>query len=224
MKISFGVLVSDILRLDMVLRQSEIQGEMHFIKAPDSATQGLNRLLALMEAEGADVAALVHQDMYFRQGWLPQVREQLGKLPESWMTAGVIGKDLQGRICGRLHDMRIPQQFNTADLHTFPEPACCFDECVILVNLTKGFRFDETMDGFDLYGTLAVLQTWEMEGTAWIIDAFCEHFCLRPFTWFPDERFQKNFTWLHDRFKQAARIDTTVLGVPAENRMVATPA
>ena len=211
--ISFGCLVNDICRLDMVLRQSEIDPsvQVNTIKAPTSATIGLNKLLRIIETEGGDVAALVHQDMFFRQGWISQVREQIAKLPDSWIVAGVIGKDLTGTIRGEFHDMRLPLQFHYDG--EYPVPACCFDECVILVNMKKGFRFDETLEGFDLYGTLAVLQSWEMGGTAWIIDAFCEHYCLRPFTWIPENIFGKRFMWLHERFPDAPRIDTTVLGV-----------
>lgn len=227
LKISFGVLVNDPIRLDMCLRQSGVAGEMHFIKFPESATKGLNKLLDIMEADGADVAVLAHQDMYFAQAWIPQVRRQLDLLHESWTVAGIVGKDMQGRIAGRFWDTRIPLHFDTGNIHTFPVAACCFDECCLLVNVKTGFRFDETLEGFDLYGTLAVLQTWERGGTAWIIDAFAQHHCLRPFTWFPDEAFQRRFKWLHDRFlaqHEGRRLDTTVLGVPPEERIFATSA
>jgi hypothetical protein len=220
-EIAFGVLVNNLMRLDMCFRQSEIDGKAHIIKNPISATTGLNRLLGIMQDEGAAVAVLAHQDMHFRQGWIPQVREQIAKLPEDWAVAGIIGKDLEGNICGKFHDMRIAPVFNTSDLHKFPQPASCFDECCIIVNLKSGFRFDESLDGFDLYGTMAVLQTWEMGRTAWIIDAFAEHYCMRPFTWFPDKGFQARFKWLHDRFPNAQRIDSTALGVERKKKEAA---
>jgi len=216
MRFSFGVLVSDIMRLDMVLKQSEIDPAVpcHYISKPKSATKGLNILLGIIERKGADVAVLTHQDMYYRRGWLPQVREQIAKLPVSWIVAGIIGKDMRGRICGKFHDMRIPHHFDTSDIHEFPQAACCFDECCIIVNMKKGFRFDETLDGFDLYGTLCVLQALEMGGTAWIIDAYAEHYCMRPFTWVPDESFCGNYKWLHDKYGEFYRVDSTAFGVP----------
>ena len=222
MKAAFGALVNDKQRLDMVLRQSEFPKDTicHVIKMPESATKGLNKLLDMIEGEGHDVAILVHQDMHFRSGWIDQVKEKLSELPESWIVAGIIGKDMQGSICGKVHDMRMPLHFNTSDIHTFPEEASCFDECVIIVNISKGFRFDEGLDGFHLYGTLCVLQAQEMGGTAWIIDAFCEHYCMRPFTWFPDEDFQKCFKWIYERFPDARRIDSTVLMVEREDNNV----
>lgn len=215
--IAFGCLVNDIVRLDQCLRQSEIDPDrynIHTIKTPSSATHGLNKLLDIIEFNGADVAVLTHQDMHYRQGWLPQVKEQILKLPDSWVVAGIVGKDMRGHISGKFHDMRIAPVFNTSDIHIFPQEASCFDEACIIVNLKKGFRFDETLAGFDLYGTMAVCQAWEMGGTAWIIDAFAEHYCMRPFTWFPDKQFQDNFKWLHGRFPHAPRIDSTVIGVP----------
>ncbi len=212
-KVSFGTLVNDICRLDMVLRQSEIEGKMHTIKCPSSATFGLNKLLSIMEGEGADVAVLTHQDMFYRRGWLDRVKEQIKLLPDSWIVAGIIGKDMEGDVKGRFHDMRIPLLFNGDPL---PCEASCFDECCIIVNLKKGFRFDERLDGFDLYGTLCVLQAQEMGGTAWILDAFAEHYCLRPFTWYPDKAFEARFKWIHKRFPNAKRIDSTVLGVERE--------
>jgi hypothetical protein len=159
--------------------------------------------------------------MYFRSGWVEQVISQIKLLPESWVVAGVIGKDAKGITCGKFHDMRIPAHFDTSDIHLFPQEVCCFDECVIIINMKKNFRFDEDLPDFDLYGTLAVLQAWEMKGTAWVIDAFCEHYCLRPFTWYPDEKFVKNYKWLFDKFSAKWKIDSTALGLSpdAEERL-----
>lgn len=216
-KVSFGALVNDMMRLDMCLKQSALPGKMNFFYSPESATKGLNRLLDAMDMEGADIGILTHQDMCYRQGWLDLVKKQIALLPDSWVVAGIIGKDLNGKICGRFHDMRIAPIWDTSDIHTFPHPASCFDECCIIVNMKKDFRFDEQLEGFDLYGTMAVLQAREMGGTAWIIDAFAEHYCMRPFTWVPDALFCQNFKWLHNTYPNAARIDSTAIGVPDED-------
>jgi hypothetical protein len=88
------------------------------------------------------------------------------------------------------------------------------DECCMIFNMGKKFRFDNRLAGWDLYGTMACCQAWEMGGTSWIIDAYAEHYCMRPFTWIPDKTFEEMFRWLHKRFPNAQRIDTTVLGVP----------
>ena len=216
-KISFGVMVNDPLKLDLILRKSEIQGNMHFARDPETATKGLNKLLDIIEAEGADIAILTHQDMFYRQGWIDQVREQLRLLPDDWIIAGPIGKDPDGDICGTIRNMQLPGAYRTG--HKFPHPASCLDECCIIINMKKGFRFDENLDGFDLYGTLAVLQAKEQGGTAWILDAPCEHYCSRSFSWWPDKEFEKRFNWLHERFPKAERIDTTVLTIEAKEKL-----
>ncbi len=218
-KIIFGCLVNDELRLAMVLKQSELPTDIvcHTITLPESATKGLNTLLNMIEHDGGDIAVLTHQDMYYREDWLTKLRERLAELPESWIIVGVVGKDMEGAICGRFHDKRIPMHIFSE--HTFPQEASCFDECCIIVNMKKNFRFDEILTGFDLYGSLCVLQAREMGGTAWIVDLFSEHYCMRPFTWFPDEAFKKSFKWLHDRFP-GMTIDSTVLGVPKELKAV----
>ena len=224
LNIQFGVMVNDPERLDMVLRQSQIKGNMHYLDEPESATKGLNKLLAVMEAEGADIAVLCHQDMFFRHDWIKQVEEQLAKLPDSWLVAGSIGKDMRGRICGKFHAMQIPNHHDTSEIHNFPEPACCLDECVLIVNLKKGFRFDEGLEGFDLYGTLIVLQAWQMGLTAWVIDAFCEHYSLRPLPYFPDESFRNGFKWIYNKFnKKVIRIDSTAAEFSAEKTELETP-
>jgi hypothetical protein len=216
-KVSFGVMVNDPVRLDMVFGQSQLEGNAHIVKEPDSATKGLNGLLDIMEKEGAEIGVLCHQDMYFRNGWVDQLKSQIKLLPEDWMVCGIIGKDMHGNVCGKFHDMRIPLQFNTSDIHTFPHPASCFDECVIIVNMKSGFRFDEDLDGFDLYGTQAVLKARSEGGSAWIIDCWAEHFILRPFTWEPPVDFQKRFKALYDKYHHLGRVDTTVIGFMKED-------
>lgn len=219
--ISFGVMVNDPLRLNMVLQQSKFpkKTKCHFIKNPESATKGLNFLLDKIDADGADVGILTHQDMYYGAGWIDQVKDQLSKLPDNWLCAGIIGKDMQGRIAGQFHDMRIPLDFNTKHIHEFPQPACCFDECCLIFNMKKGFRFEESFEGFDLYGTLCVLKAWEMGGSAWVIDAYAQHYCMRSFEWYPDDLFVQNFKRLYERFKNI-RVDSTALGLPPDGELI----
>lgn len=210
LNMAFGALVNDPYRLDMVLRQSEIDGEIVFMREPESATTGLNQLLDLIDEKDYQVAALVHQDMFFRTGWAQIVKAKLEELPKDWIIAGIIGKDMKGRICGRLHDMRMPLIFNSD--HSFPVRASCLDECCIFINLKSRFRFDTRLTGFDLYGTLAILQAEEMGGSCWIIDAFAEHFCMRPFPWRPEKDFFERVEWIKKEFPNAKIIDSTAFG------------
>jgi hypothetical protein len=76
--------------------------------------------------------------------------------------------------------------------------------------MKSGFRFDEALEGFDLYGTYAVMRAKEM-GTAWIIDAWAEHYCSRFHKgWEPDDRFMAMWKWLYDRFP-GQKLYSTVL-------------
>jgi hypothetical protein len=157
--------------------------------------------------------------MYYGAGWIDQVKDQLSKLPDNWVVAGIIGKDMQGRIAGQFHDMRIPLDFNTKHIHEFPQPACCFDECCLIFNMKKGFRFEESFEGFDLYGTLCVLEAWEAGCSAWVIDAYAQHYCMRSFEWYPDDLFVQNFKRLYERFKNI-RVDSTALGLPPDGELI----
>jgi hypothetical protein len=204
MQVSFGAMVNDPFRLNMVLKQSSLPGELNYVINPESATKGLNQLLDIMK--GSDIAVLTHQDMYYRQGWLEKMKEQIKQLPDSWIVAGIVGKDVYGQPCGHMHDMRIVKHINTN--HTFPQEASCLDECCLIVNMKKNFRFDECLDGFDLYGSLCIYQAWEMGGTAWIIDAFAEHYCMRPFSWFPDKDFERRYKILIAKYGEG--VDSTV--------------
>jgi hypothetical protein len=58
-----------------------------------------------------------------------------------------------------------------------------------------------------------------MNGTAWVIDAYAEHYCMRPFSWMPDQLFIDNYKLLHERFKkieEGKRLDSTAIGLPKE--------
>lgn len=217
LKVSFGVMINDPLRFDQVFKRSQVEGKLNYIKNPESATKGLNFLLEMAEKDESDVCVLCHQDVYLRNGWVDQLREQIKMLPDSWVCAGIVGKDYQGRICGKFHDMRIPDYFDTSDIHSFPLPACCFDEAVIIINMKKGFRFDTSYEGFDLYGTQVVLKSIQMGGTAWCLGIYTEHFCLRDFGWVPDDLFIENYKRLYDMFEEVrkqVRLDSTAIGLP----------
>ena len=207
--IAFGCIYNNVKRLDLILKKSCIGESPCFtVYDPEFATKGLNMLLDTIDHSGADIGILTHNDMFYQEHWLPQVRSQLAKLPEDWVIAGVVGKDEKGLICGKFHDMSSPLWVHSA--HDFPVRCSCIDECTIIVNMKSGFRFDEELIGFDLYGTYACLKANEM-GSAWIIDAWAEHYCTRFFgQWEPDEVFMQMWRWLYNRFP-GKRLESTVL-------------
>ena len=207
--IAFGCMVNNPKRLNSILMKSNIGNVPCFIiNDPDTAARGLNTLLDIIDKKGAKIGILTHQDMYYKQHWLPQVQDQLAKLPEDWVIAGIVGKDENGKICGRFHDMSSPLWIVSE--HEFPAKCSCIDECTIIVNMKSGFRFDEALKGFDLYGTYACLRANEI-GSAWIINSWAEHYCTRFFgQWEPDETFEKMWRFLYERFP-GKRLESTVL-------------
>ena len=208
-KVAFGCMVNDLKRLDMILRNSEIrETPCYTIMDPESAAKGLNKLLDVIEEKGAEIGILTHQDMYYREAWLSTVQAQLALLPENWVIAGIVGKDEKGELCGRFHDMSTPLWIKGDQ--QYPAPCSCIDECTIIVNMKSGFRFDETMEGFDLYGTYAVLRAKEL-GTAWIIDPWAEHLCSRFHRgWEPNDTFMSMWKFLYTRFP-GQKLHSTVL-------------
>lgn len=214
-KVAFGCMVNDRKRLDLILRNSSLGSSPCFtIMEPETASKGLNTMLDAIEKSGAEIGVLTHQDMFYPGHWLPAMEKQIEKLPEDWVIAGIVGKDEEGNLCGRFHDMSSPLWI-VSD-HDLPVKCACLDECTIIVNMKSGFRFDEEMLGFDLYGTYACLRGQEL-GSVWIIDAWAEHYCTRfHMEWEPDEVFMKMWKWLYDRFP-GQNLDSTVL-VNKENQ------
>lgn len=199
LKIMVGCLYNDLRVLDITLKKSRLDNVPIFAKYnPESATSGLNKALDIIEKEGGDIAVLAHQDIYFPVGWQKQFTEQISTLPDSWIVAGVWGIDTVGALCGAIYDRRVPGLQGTN--HKFPVKAIALDECCFFVNVKSGFRFDEGLKGFHLYGTYAALRAQESTGTAWILDCPPEHFSQRSRVWVPDDDYKKGCEWLEERF------------------------
>ena len=188
--IKFGCMVNDVYRFNTVLRKSAIPCELHYVINPESATKGLNTLLNRVEKD--DIMVLVHQDMYFRPGWYDLFQRRLEELPDDWGVAGLIGKDENGELCGKIIDRRIVSPIVSDQ--TFPHTVTCLDECVLIGH--GDFWVNEGLDGLDLYGTLAVLQAREKGYNAYVIDAPAEHFCTRSLHWRPDAEYERRYQWL----------------------------
>ena len=198
LKIMLGCIYNNQHKFETILKRSHLGSMVVFAKYnPESATKDLNIALDNIEKEGGDIAILAHQDIFFPPGWRKQLMGKLLELPSSWIVAGVFGIDRTGAYCGSIWDRRSPGLNTTR--HAFPVEAIALDECCIIVNVKSGFRFDEGLEGFHLYGTYAALRAQEI-GTAWIINCPPEHYATRPFDWKPDDGFMKMWEWLEERF------------------------
>ena len=198
LRIMLGCIYNDIRKFERILKRSVLESMVIFAKYnTESATKGLNIALDNIEKEDGDIAILAHQDIFFPAGWQRQFTEEILKLPDSWIVAGICGKDMTERYCGSLYDRRLPGL--TVTEPQLPIQAISLDECCIAVNMKSGFRFDEGLEGFHLYGTYAALRAQEM-GTAWVIDCPPEHYTKKPFDWKPDNEFMRGWEWLKKRF------------------------
>jgi hypothetical protein len=199
LEIAVGCTYDDIRMIESIVKQSDLGGMVVFAKyKPESATKGLNEVLGNIEKEAADIAILTHQDMFFPVGWMERFAEKISQLPDSWIVAGVWGIDKEQRHCGAIYDRRKPGI--TASQHDFPVEVIALDECCLVVNMKSGFRFDEGLEGFHLYGIYAALRAQEMGGTVWVIDCPPEHYTRRTYCWKPDGAFEKVWEWLKQRF------------------------
>ena len=96
MKVEVGTICNNEMTLSRILYQSPIEGLLHVVKNPISATVGLNKLLDKMTDCKVDVAVLVHQDIYLPLGWMNQLIQQISLLPDSWVITGIFGRNEKG--------------------------------------------------------------------------------------------------------------------------------
>jgi hypothetical protein len=193
MQIKVGCASNKEAVLRRILGTSDPYGlQINIRKDPPSMAAGLNLLMD----DGCNL--LVHQDIWLPPGFLEALPRKLEELPDSWVVAGFYGVNEQGEACGHIHDRRVPRALKTD--HAFPQPAIAIDGCAMAVNLAKGFRFDESFSGWDLYDTYACLRARQMGGTAWIIDCPVEHYATRDVEWRPDAAFYRQWKRLHELF------------------------
>ena len=195
MEIFFGTISNDPLILKMVLLRSDLPGYTVHQAESKTATEGWNALLDA--AKGADIAVLSHDDVYFPPWWVGTLEKRIFELPDSWIIAGFFGVNENGEECGKIHDRRTPLPIVTP--HKLPMKALTVDGCVFVVNLSKGFRFEE-LPGHDLYDAYMSLRAKEMGGDTWIIDCMPEHYPRRDVRWKPDAKFLEVAGWLKKRF------------------------
>ena len=205
MKVFYGVISNDYLTLKRVLLSSELPKIPMNEYTSDSATEGWNEILKDAEKSKYDIAVMSHQDIYYPKEWLLKMEAGLKKLPESWLIAGYYGIGKDFKPCGGIWDRRMTMRLKTP--HDLPCEVLNVDGCAFIVNLNKGFRFEE-LKGFDLYDVYAGLKAKEMGGTVWAIDAPVEHFATRPWNWKPNEVFMENWNWLKQRFPNEKLVST----------------
>jgi len=202
-EIKVCALVNNIGILIGNLMTSRIDGNLEFVMNSTNATEGMNKLFD--KCSKADVVTMVHQDVILPFDWTGKTEKLLNDLPADWGVAGIWGTRLvdgkQAPI-GRIADTRLSKL--SPDGHVWNGQMPCrvdsLDEVCLIFNMKTGFRFEEELKGFDLYGAYACLRMREMGYEAYVIDNAVMHNTSRPMKWAPDEKFLASWEWLKERF------------------------
>jgi len=129
----------------------------------------------------ADVAVLVHQDVYLPSGWAELVRQRIAELDQvdpDWAVVGLFGATASGEHVGRIWCGAAKRELGSK--LSSPQPVVSIDEVVIILRLSAGLRFDEQLPGFHLYGTdIAQIALAQQRGV-YVIDAPVVHNTKKP--------------------------------------------
>jgi len=173
----------------------ESRPSLFHINNPTSAAIGLNRLISSMEGDGFELGVFVHQDVIFPEGWFYCLENCLAGLPKGWFVAGVWGLRSEGKFkvhYGKIAEGRWSKEegkFLVVGTKSLPTKVQALDECCLIFKLGKGFRFDERIGGFDLYGSEICLWAQKNRYSSWVINNFVVHNTKRSWDWRPDEIF-----------------------------------
>jgi len=131
---------------------------------PEAYNAGLART-------AAPVCLLAHQDVYLPAGFLDRMIAVLCDLTVAhpdWMVAGPYGVTPQGRHVGRVWDVAMGRELGQSGA-----PAAAvdsLDELLLILRRPDGYRFDENLREFHMYGTDLVQTAWAMKRSAWAVE------------------------------------------------------
>lgn len=140
---------------------------LHVERGAASAGAAYNRGI---DAAGADVLLLVHQDVYFPAGWPARAAAAIAAVEAvdpDWGVIGAWGVDADGRGRGRLWSSSIGGLIGRA--LGAPVRAQSLDELLIVLRRASGLRFDEA-PLWHLYGTDIVQAALAAGAGAWVAD------------------------------------------------------
>lgn len=102
----------------------------------------------------ARYCVFVHQDVYLPKGWPDRLAAQiavLNHIDSDWAVAGLFGVSETGTYAGRVWTTSLLRELG--EHFDTPIPVQSVDELLIIVDRSKGLRFDENLPSFHLYGT-----------------------------------------------------------------------
>lgn len=211
MKIGVGCIWNDVEILKSNLLQSpgmfDSGASLFHVQSPKSAASGLNKIINGMESEKFELAVMAHQDVLFPEGWFFRLYNCLEGLPATWFVAGVWGLRKEGSHKVHYGNIAEGRWLDRSDRYlvvgtkSLPARVQALDECCLIFRLCEGFRFDESYEGFDLYGSEICLWAQSKGYSAWAINNFVVHNTKRSWDWSPDEKFKARVHGLETEYK-----------------------
>jgi hypothetical protein len=137
-----------------------------------SAAQALNQG---WERARGDLVVFCHQDVEFPPGWIHELREQIRRVEVlsrgEWGIAGTFGRRGR-RDCGHIEDKYGKRRAGDE----LPARVEILDEHCLVARRALPLRFDESLDGFHLYGADLCLEAIASGRANYAIDACVRHF------------------------------------------------
>lgn len=176
-----------------------------------SATQAYNRGF---EQTQARFCIFVHQDVYLPAGWLDKAIariEQLTREHPDWVVAGPYGIRPGGDAVGRVWDVNLRCELGHPG---FPATAVgSLDELLLICRRASGYRFDENLRPFHMYGVDIVQSALAMGGSAWAIEVPVVH-NNRPTTTLRGG-YAEAYMYMRRKWRRNLPIHTTVATISA---------
>lgn len=124
----------------------------------------------------ARYCVFAHQDVYLPNGWIDRLATtitSLDRIDRNWAVAGLFGVSESGAHVGRVWSTGIGKELGKA----FERPIAVqsIDELLIVLDRSKGLRFDQALPGFHMYGTDIVQQARATGFGSYVIHAPVVH-------------------------------------------------
>lgn len=133
-----------------------------------SSAQAYNRGL---EQTRGEFCIFVHQDVYLPAGWLDRAiatLEPLTREHPDWVVAGPYGVRPDGQHVGRVWDVNLGCELGDPGFP--PTPVGSLDELLLICRRESGYKFDENLRHFHMYGSDVVQSALATKGTAWAVE------------------------------------------------------
>ncbi|HVE59668.1 MAG TPA: hypothetical protein VNB22_22850 [Pyrinomonadaceae bacterium] len=165
---------------------------------------------ALLKKLNTEFAVFAHQDVYFPAGWAELVLDQIDDLNNrgiEWLTLGCAGTGRDGKIAGHVWSSSINRLIGKN--FESPVEAQSLDELVLIVNTGHGYKFDENLPGYHLYGTDIVQSGLKSGLKSFVINAPCIHNDKpKPIL---GRDYLEAYKYMQKKWRSELRIQTTVM-------------